>query len=275
MNILIPTDFSENSWNAIRYALAFFESVPAHVYFLHVVSDDIVPAMEKEVMVANPGDTLTLPKAPFSAFLKKLKKIEPSQLHHFHTAVVEGSITEIIREKIDEYKIDMIVMGTNGASGYKEATVGSHTTDVIIRVKCPILVIPSKARYHRPSSICLPTDFNNSFKKKVVNILETIVGVHDSLLKVLYVSKTNEQLSPLQEEHKSQLKGYLFHLKHSFHFTINQTLEEAVEAFVRPREIAMIAMMAKNLNFFHHILFHPAANRISYHSEIPFLVLHE
>lgn len=275
MNILIPTDFSENSWNAIRYALAFFESVPAHVCFLHVVSDDIVPAMEKEVMVANPGDTLTLPKAPFSAFLKKLKKIEPSQLHHFHTAVVEGSITEIIREKIDEYKIDMIVMGTNGASGYKEATVGSHTTDVIIRVKCPILVIPSKARYHRPSSICLPTDFNNSFKKKVVNILETIVGVHDSLLKVLYVSKTNEQLSPLQEEHKSQLKGYLFHLKHSFHFTINQTLEEAVEAFVRPREIAMIAMMAKNLNFFHHILFHPAANRISYHSEIPFLVLHE
>ncbi|MFD2433355.1 hypothetical protein ACFSO9_07185 [Mesonia maritima] len=40
-------------------------------------------------------------------------------------------------------------------------------------------------------------------------------------------------------------------------------------------DVQMIAMMAKNLNFFQHILFHPVAKKISYHKEIPFLVLHE
>ena len=35
-NILIPTDFSENSWNAIKYALLFFKKTPCNFYLLHV-----------------------------------------------------------------------------------------------------------------------------------------------------------------------------------------------------------------------------------------------
>ena len=37
-NILIPTDFSENSWNAIKYALQFFKKKKCNFYLLHVTS---------------------------------------------------------------------------------------------------------------------------------------------------------------------------------------------------------------------------------------------
>lgn len=275
MNILIPTDFSENSWNAIRYALALFEKTPVRFYFLHVIPDQEDHAHHGNPMAMETDDTLTMPRASFSVFLKKLKKISLSKDHRFYTTMEDGAFTGVIRKKIKDYQIDMIVMGTNGASGYKEATVGRNTTDVITRVKCPVLVIPAKAQFVPPKDICLPTDFNNFFKHKVLKTLKSIVDLNDSTLSVLYVSKTSKQLNAFQDDHKNQLKIQLSDLHHSFHFIVDQTLEEAVEAFVRPREIGMIAMMAKNLNFFQHILFHPVARKISYHSEIPFLVLHE
>lgn len=275
MNILIPTDFSENSWNAIRYALKLFEKVPVRFYFLHVKTGQEEPAYQNTLHSKKPENTLTLSKAPFSILLKRLKKETLSKRHQFYTAMAEGVFTGAIRKKIEQLQIDMIVMGTNGASGYREATVGRNTTDVITRVKCPVLVIPAKAKYVPPKDICLPTDFNNFFKLKVIKTLKSIVDLNTSALSVLYVSKKNKQLSALQEKHKNQLRERLYDIHHSFHFNVDQTLEEAVEAFVQPREIGMIAMMAKNLNFFQHILFHPAAREISYHSEIPFLVLHE
>ena len=45
-NILIPTDFSENSWNAIEYALHFFSKSSCNFYLLHVNTADIPPSNE-------------------------------------------------------------------------------------------------------------------------------------------------------------------------------------------------------------------------------------
>jgi len=94
-------------------------------------------------------------------------------------------------------------------------------------------------------------------------------------LRVLYLSKKSEELTERQESNKSYLKEQLLEIEHSFHYTRNNTLEEAVESFVSSNETQVITMMAKNLNFFQHILFHPVAKKISYHKEVPFLVLHE
>lgn len=275
MNILIPTDFSDNSWNAVHYALSLFENESVRFYFLHVITDQKEQVYQTPTLSLAHEDTLTLPKTSFSNFLKKLKKSPLSKKHHFYTTMEEGTFTSVIRKKIEDYQIDMIVMGTNGASGYKEATVGKNTTAVITRVKCPVLVIPAKANYIVPKDICLPTDFNNFFQNKVIETLKSVVSLKASALSVLYVSKKSKVLTRLQEEHKNQLKEQLHGVQQSFHFNVDGTLEEAVEFFVQPREIGMIAMMAKNLNFFQHILFHPVTRKISYHSEIPFLVLHD
>ena len=61
----------------------------------------------------------------------------------------------------------------------------------------------------------------------------------------------------------------------SFHFLTNNNIEDAVQCFVESRDIDMIAMVAKNLNYFQRILFMPTVEEISYHSDVPFLVLHE
>ncbi|SHI95400.1 Nucleotide-binding universal stress protein, UspA family [Mesonia phycicola] len=270
MNILMPTDFSENSWNAISYALSFFQNVYTNFYFLNIETNDWE---ETDVKVAQ--STATNTQQSFQVLLTRLAKEKKNNKHQFFTATESGNFIEAIREQVTNKEVDFIVMGTQGASGYKEATVGSHSTDVITRVKCPVLVIPEDARYTEPKRITFPTDFNISYKNKVIHTLKQVCHFNESALSVLYLSKKEEDLSESQESNKNYLKEQLMELEHSFHFTQNNTLEEAVQSFVTSHETQMITMMAKNLNFFQHILFHPLAKKISYHKEIPFLVLHE
>ncbi|MCS6820838.1 MAG: universal stress protein, partial [Microscillaceae bacterium] len=59
-------------------------------------------------------------------------------------------IVETIIEIINHYKIDLVVMGTQGAAGLKKVIFGSNTANLIKQVKCDVLAIPKEADYRKP-----------------------------------------------------------------------------------------------------------------------------
>ena len=86
--ILIPTDFSKNSWNAIEYALAYFSKTPCDFYLLHVTLITNYPANEFSIFHSAEVIDKTLLKQGDTALknlTKKIKKINPNPLHKFHT----------------------------------------------------------------------------------------------------------------------------------------------------------------------------------------------
>ena len=64
--------------------------------------------------------------------------------------------------------MDLIVMGTKGATGLKEVLFGSHTIHVLKNTKCPVIVIPSGFSFEAPREILFPTDYEVNYKKKHV-----------------------------------------------------------------------------------------------------------
>ncbi|NNE76784.1 MAG: universal stress protein, partial [Pricia sp.] len=99
--------------------------------------------------------------------------------------------------------------------------------------------------------------------------------MNNASLRILHVNKNEEELNQEQQMNKQFLNDYLKDVEHSFHTLRHIKLETAVECFTQSRDIDMIAMVAKNLNFLQRVLFRPAVEKISYHTHIPFLVLHE
>ena len=71
------------------------------------------------------------------------------------------------------------------------------------------------------------------------------------------------------------MEDYFSTQKPSFHLLEHKRSEDAVQEFTDSKAIDMMVMMAKNLNYFQQILFHPKMEKSSYHSNIPLLVLHE
>lgn len=278
-NILLPTDFSENSWNAIEYALHFYKKSKCNFYLLHVtrISSLVVedtPYVPTEAVIE---DTYTKPaKKKLKEILKRISNQFPNHTKHkFYTLTDYNFFIESIRKHVSEKNIDMIVMGTKGASGLQKYIIGSNTGDVITKVQCAVLVVPENAKFTKIKEVAFPTDFALSYDIKTLQPISEILETYNSSLRILHISKKGEELNLDQQKNKELLDDYFNEDEYSFYFLTNNKIEAAIQCFVESRDIDIITMVAKNLNYFQRILFLPRVEEISYHTEVPFLVLHE
>ncbi|WP_299396900.1 universal stress protein [uncultured Gelidibacter sp.] len=277
-NILLPTDFSENSLNAITYALNLFKDSACNFYLLHVVKPSDIGFSDSPYLVSSLqiNDVYTqTAKARLRDLLTHFStKITTNKKHKFYAITDTNFLIESIRQQVSEKNISLIVMGTKGATGLKKIIVGSNTGDVITKVHCNALVVPENATYKELKEVAFPTDFSMLYN---INILQPVVNIiekHGAAIRILNISKKDAVLNSDQIKNKELLEDYFSNLDHSFHFLTNNKVEDAVQCFVESRDIDMITMVAKNLNYFQHILFHSKIKNISYHTDVPFLVLH-
>lgn len=278
-NILLPTDFSENSWNAIKYAIQFFENIKCNFYLLHVIrSNTIVTNNSPYNLDQNVLDNLyTKPtKLKLNEIYNRITEVSPNQENHkFYMLTDYGFFIESIRKTVEEKHIDFIVMGTKGTSGLEKIILGTNTADVITKVKCNTLAIPENSEFVTPKEIAFPTDFSLSHNLQVLQPISDIIERFVSSLRIVHINKNKVDLNNDQKKNKELLEDFFNNLKPSFHFLKNKKVEDAVQCFIESRDINMICMVAKNLNYFQQILFHSKVEKISYHTDIPFLVLHE
>ena len=278
-SILLPTDFSKNSWNAIQYALKFFEKSNCNFYLLHVTKlNDLVSVDTSYITTQEAIEEVQtkLAKKQLRLLLKQIsEKLPNNKKHKFYALTDYNFFIESIRNHVNEKKIDMIVMGTKGASGLKKYIIGSNTGDVITKVACTTLVVPENAKFTNITEVAFPTDLSISYHIQTLLPISDILEEFHSDLRILHISKKTEDLNEDQQKYKELLEDYFNNNNFSFHFLTNKNIEDAVQCFVQSRDIDMIAMVAKNLNYFQRILFLPTIEEISYHTDVPFLVLHE
>ncbi|WP_339666101.1 universal stress protein [Maribacter arcticus] len=277
-NILIPTDFSENAWNAIVYAISLFKKNECSFYLIHV--NPIDPNSGSEGTMFLPPEIfeesiLKKSRKKLKLLLEKIQKLPLNTKHTFETKAMYGFFTDYIKQEVIDKKIDLIIMGTKGASGIKAVSLGSNTGNVITKVPCAVLTVPENAKYSDPKEIGFPTDFLLGYDDKVMKRIKELVFLHKSALRFLHVTSKGDQLSMEQIKNREFLKDYFTDTTYSFHTLKEKKLDVAVQHFVESCNLDMIVMVAKNLNFLERILFRPKVEKISYHTSVPFLVIHE
>ena len=142
LRILIPTDFSDNAWNAITYGLELFRKERCTIYLLHInplphysgagTSIKGSTDMLRETMLQESEKSL-------KELLEKINETLPNERHTFITIALYDFFVDSIKREVQDKHIDLIIMGTKGASGLKKVSLGSNTGDVITKVQCPLL----------------------------------------------------------------------------------------------------------------------------------------
>jgi hypothetical protein len=208
----------------------------------------------------------------------RIKTISINPEHNFIALHEYGNLIDIIRKTVLDKKINLIVMGTKGASGIKETILGSNTGNVMTKVPCNLLVIPEKAVQCIPNEIAFPTDYNIFYSHSILEAISKILRITKAKLRVVNVSKPNVELNKAQNENMVYLQDYLQELyekSHSFHNLKHDRSKSAIEQFVVGEEIDMVIMVAKNLNFLQQLMFDTTIKKISFQTSVPLLVLHE
>ncbi len=276
--ILIPTDFSSNAWNAILYGLELFKGQECVIYLSHVQVRPVFTAAESTVTSNSlelRDQILRDRKRNLEDLVLRIRDKGLEGKHTFATLASSDFFVDSIKSQVEDYKIDLIIMGTRGASGLKKITLGSNTGNVITKVKCPVLVVPEDAVYEKLNEIVFPTDYQINYDLGVLEVMVGLIRKYQSNLRILHIATRSRELTAEQEKNKDLLHEYLNGAPHSFHTLRGTSIETSLQCFIESRDIQMVVMVAKNLNFLQRILFRPIVEKFSYHTEIPFLVLHE
>ncbi|WP_047414621.1 universal stress protein [Cellulophaga sp. Hel_I_12] len=277
-NILIPTDFSENSWNAITYGMEFFKKSKCTFYLIHVNPIKSYSGGESAVFITPEIIEETILKETTEQLHKVLKDIEHlpfNTKHSFHTMAFYGFFTDHIQKEVKDKNIDLIIMGTKGATGLKAVAIGSNTGNVIAKIKCSILAIPEHTVFKKPKEIGFPTDFKIDYNIKTLDHLKDIALIHNSTIRFLYVVLNGADFNVLQMDNKERLATNFKEIQHSFHKITGEKLETSIRCFTESRELDMVVMITKNLNFLERFFVKPTVEKISYQTTTPLLVLHK
>lgn len=273
--ILLPTDFSENSWDAIKYALQLFKEQKCNFMLLNTYTPVIFKWEYLQSSSAELGITDAMKKASVAGLNRIVQRIESefknpnhtfSQLSAFNTLPLE--IEELSRDGT----IDMIVMGTKGASGLEKILFGSNTIHVLKNAQCPVLVIPGDFNFEKPHEILFPSDFEVAFKEDhLLPVLEIAVS-HHARVNILHVDY-GEVLTEQQKENKKMLEKYLSKSAYLFHTVSNQNITEAISEFQQKYRINFLIMLNNKHSFFENLFFQPVIRQIGFYVNIPFLVI--
>ena len=135
--ILVPTDFSECAGYAADVAVLLAKQSKATIYFLHLAVDYTGPSHVpgKSTLKVHPS----IGHARFK--MDQLLKMAGEHGVEAKAEFVLGSGQEEIEDYIKPLAIDWLVMGSHGATGIREAIIGSKTQHVIRNVQIPSLVI--------------------------------------------------------------------------------------------------------------------------------------
>ena len=127
--ILVLTDFTPTSWEALKYGTLLHDRVDAAITVLHVMPGK----------VGNKDRS----KASVGLLQKKIREMNPDG--DTKTIVLNGNVTQEILRHLTEEKYDLIVMGLNGNGGLN-SELGKHTKSILESVGIPVMVLPSKSQ---------------------------------------------------------------------------------------------------------------------------------
>jgi universal stress protein A len=139
--ILVPTEFSKQSQNALNYAVAFAQKFGAELYLLHVVQD--LAVFIPDMITVAPPVVPTVKQLTDAVYVAFDRLIEENQLKGvgIHREVREGSpFFEIIRFAREE-NMDLIILSTHGHTGLTHMLLGSVTEKVVRKAPCPVLTV--------------------------------------------------------------------------------------------------------------------------------------
>lgn len=274
--ILVPTDFSENARQALDVAVKIAKKTDAEIVLLHV---------NEQVGAALPVSEYyyTYDRAIEEKYLNMVHENLERMLDevatslgadNIRTAVIGGPFTTIITDLVQTEGIDLIVMGTKGASGLKEFFVGSNTEKIVRTAKCPVLTVHDD-KITEFKNIVVPTTLETD-QKKMFEGLREWEAVFGGKFYLLYINNPGAYRGDHDIEAREKqlleatgLKNVEIYKTETF--TLNE--EQVIFDFAKERNADLIVMGTHQRRGLAHILLGSLTEDTINHAAIPVLAI--
>ena len=276
-NILLPTDFSANAWNATLYAINLYKEESCCFFLIN--SYGVNGYFEGSLMDPVPAkEELQKHKAISEEKLNRLCEVLKERFsnskHKYKCVALNKTLINSINNELNLHKFEVILVGTQGTTGAYEVIFGSNTIRILNEIKnCPILAVPSNVSFHVIKEIVLATSYKIKHSKEDLKYIIQLAKQNNAAIRILHIEESRG-LSISQKHNKYHLDTCLKEIPHTIHFLAHVSIPIGIYCFTESRGSDMIVFINKKHNFLEKLLFKPLYKDLGDYSSIPLLVLH-
>ncbi len=267
--VIIPTDFSKNARLALDFAISNFNDSDTVFWLTHVyrmpysgavVSVDLDDLL-KEDREEDMRKELTAARERFPGLQIK-------------GHAIQGTFIDVISKIVENESIEMIVMGTTGATGAKGVLLGSNAANVVRHSKVPVLLYPNGCGISSMKKVVLASDLKHVKGYETFKAVRQIVKETGSKLDILHLESSTDD--EIVKERESLLLDTIFvDLPHGFHSKELKHAEEDILDYAHEVDADLIAVVARSYGFFERIVHRSTSRKLSMLTNVPLLILRE
>jgi nucleotide-binding universal stress UspA family protein len=198
-SILCPVDFSDFSAAAYQYAVSLAEHYQAKLIALHVTELWKYPFADYGAYEADFGKVSNAMKEGGEERLRKFVESYSAGNIELELISVMGNASDCTLSVAETKKVEVIVMGTHGRSGFDRLVLGSTTDRVMRKAPCPVLVVSSPEHCamttgpdgrHRLTRILFCTDFSHQ-SQGALEYAVSVAREYGAELTLLHVAESD------------------------------------------------------------------------------------
>jgi nucleotide-binding universal stress UspA family protein len=270
--LLVPTDFSPESVNALYYAVALAGKLNSKVVVYHSVHFPLVDPHGIAAVKTQP-ELEAASRQKLEAIINEVtartgfRQLEP--------VIDSGFAVDAIADNARELEADLIVMGTRGAHGISGALLGSNTMEVTEKSGCPVLSIPGGAVFHEPRKVLFATDYSdNDFQS--IYLLTEFLKIFRTEIVVAHVEHDHNHKVELKlmEWFRKQVQQNIPYDHLTFDLLTGHSVESALEEHISRSAYDVVVTSMRRRNLFDRLTGRSLTRRLSHHVEVPLMVFH-
>jgi len=273
VNILVPTDFSQLSKSALKYAIKIANRLGGNITVLHVMTMTRALRISMvEKIRSFDHDLIESAEAELETMIKTM-----SEQYKVKTPikfeVVRGSYfpSTLLREARRLHS-GLIVMGTRGASGLTKAVMGSNTNSVIEVSHVPVLAVPEKADFKGFRNVVYASDLRNLEEELV--ILIRYIEKFGSTIHLIHIVPPGDEVDVIEGKIDSVLKKFPYKNIVTL-VLVDNDVDSALDQYVEVSRADVLAMFTHEISFFEKVFDKSMTRRMAFHSRIPLLAFRQ
>lgn len=271
MKILVPTDFSQPSKVGVIYAAKLAKELDAELILFHMVHIEIPPMAHVVPISENIENNVLESLTESGDLLQKEVRTAVKGVKVTFQAVKGFPLEDAIQTYAESNEIDLIIIGTKGASGIEKVIFGSNAVSVINKSSIPVISVPEESEFSPWKHIVYATDTHHikSELKKIIPFAKFF----DASIDIFHVLPSKAE----KEIDAKKIKDYLienYHYK-KITFTIvhSDEIVESIDEFVDKKKGDLLAIFTHEFSFFEKIFKRSVCREIAFHGSIPLLTI--
>ena len=279
--ILFPTDFSDTANNAFLYTLHLAKLYNAEVFVTHIYDKKVISTLyggQPELVATIYVDVELDEFEYFKEESKKLRMIaEENNLSDVKLNFIfkSGSLVSTLGKIIEKEKINLVVMGTSGATNFEKKLWGSNTMNALRSLDIPILSIPKKAIFKGVKNIGFASALKDSDKPILANLLN-FYDDNNLIIKVLYVIKNDENIEVEEQLIDKKIASWESEFRNEkliFIKKISDSVTKGIYQLIFDENIDIVVIAKRDLSFIDSLFTHSLSEDLAKKVDFPLLVV--